>query len=206
VSDGAKLSLSGSSGAYQVISPTFEVSANNASALPSSCVEMKWYAAYTSANHEKKVRQQLELRHVESFLPLYETVRRWKDRRMRLQLPLFPGYVFARMALPDRLQVLQVPGVVRLVGFNGRPAPLLDEEIEGLRKGLTCGVLAEPHPFLTIGRRVRIKGGPLAGREGVLLRKKGALRVVLSILLIRRSVVVDVDEDNIAPVTSGRSS
>jgi transcription antitermination factor NusG len=189
-----------------VISPTFEVSANNASALLSSCVEMKWYATYTSANHEKKVRQQLELRRVESFLPLYETVRRWKDRRMRLQLPLFPGYVFARLALPDRLQVLQVPGVVRLVGFNGRPTPLLDEEIEGLKKGLTSSVLAEPHPFLTVGRRVRIKGGPLAGREGVLLRKKGALRVVLSIELILRSVVVDVDEDNIAPVTCGRSS
>lgn len=189
-----------------MISPMLEASAINAEALPSSHVEMKWYAVYTCANHEKRVREQLELRCVDSFLPLYETVRRWKDRRMRLQLPLFPGYVFARMALQNRLQVLQVPGIVRLVGFGGHPIALPDEEIEGLRKGLTSGILAEPHPFLTVGRRVRIMSGPLAGREGVLLRKKGSLRVVLSIELILRSVVVDVAEENIEPNVHGRGS
>ena len=183
-----------------MISQVVDVSATHAEVLPSSGVEIKWYAAYTCANHEKRVREQLELRGVDSFLPLYETMRRWKDRRMRLQLPLFPGYVFARMVLQDRLQVLQVPGVVRLVGFNGRPAALPDEEIEGLRKGLTSGVVAEPHPFLTVGRRVRIKSGPLAGREGVLLRKKGSFRVVLSIELIFRSVVVDVAEGNLESI------
>src|SRR6266852_464107 len=76
-----------------------------------------WYAAYTSANHEKRVAVQLKERAVENFLPLYESVRRWKDRRMKLQLPLFPGYVFVRLALRDRLRVLQIPSVVRLVGF-----------------------------------------------------------------------------------------
>jgi transcription termination/antitermination protein NusG len=111
--------------------------------------------------------------------------------------------VFARMALRDRLQVLQVPGVVRLVGFNGLPTPLADVEIEGLKKGLASGILAEPHPFLTVGRRVRIKSGPLAGREGVLLRRKSCLRVVLSIELILRSVAVDVGEENIEPVGHG---
>jgi transcription antitermination factor NusG len=161
--------------------------------LPSDYVEPKWYAAYTTANHEKRVREQLEQRCVASFLPVYETVRRWKDRRMRLQLPLFPGYVFVRMALVDRLQVLQIQSVVRLVGFNGHPSPLPDEEIEGLKKALASGVLAEPHPFLAVGRRVRIKSGPLAGRQGILLRRKGSLRMVLSIDLIMRSVVVDVD-------------
>src|SRR6267378_5822400 len=104
--------------------------------LPADYLEPRWYAAYTCANHEKRVREQLEQRSVESFLPLYETVRRWKDRRMRLQMPLFPGYVFVRMVLMDRLRVLQVPSVVRLVGFNGHLSPLLDEEIEGLKKGL----------------------------------------------------------------------
>jgi transcription antitermination factor NusG len=168
--------------------------------LGTQYVENRWYAAYTSANHEKRVRQQCEERCVTCFLPVYETVRRWKDRRMHLQLPLFPGYVFVRMALTDRVRVLQLPGVVRLVGFGGNPFPLPDEEIEGLRKALAAGIVAEPHPFLTVGRRVGIKNGPFAGRQGILLRRKGSLRVVLSVDLIRRSVVVDVEAENVEPL------
>src|SRR5690349_24405845 len=83
--------------------------------------EARWYAAYTSANHEKRVSEQLGVREVEHFLPLYASLRTWKDRRVKLELPLFPGYVFVRTALRNRLQVLQVPGVVRLVGFDGVP-------------------------------------------------------------------------------------
>src|SRR4029077_1760360 len=98
--------------------------------LPSSFRDPFWYAAYTSANHEKRVAEQLARRSVEHFLPLYDSVRRWKDRRMKLKLPLFPGYVFVRLALRDRLQVLQVPGVVKLVGFNGAPAELPQKEME----------------------------------------------------------------------------
>lgn len=169
--------------------------------MPCDYLELRWYAAYTCANHEKRVREQLEQRLVQSFLPVYETVRRWKDRRMRLQLPLFTGYVFVRIALVDRLRVLQVPGVVRLVSFNGHPSALSDAEIEGLKNGLACGVRAEPHPFLTAGRRVRIKAGPLQGREGILIRRKAALRVVLSIDLILRSIAVDVDVADIEPLT-----
>jgi transcription antitermination factor NusG len=168
--------------------------------LSADYLESRWYAAYTCANHEKRVREQLEQRSVESFLPVYETVRRWKDRRMRLQLPLFPGYLFVRMAVVDRLRVLQVPGVVRLVGFNGQLAALPDAEIEGLKKGLAGGVRAEPHPFLTVGRRVRVKRGPFEGRQGILLRRKGKLRLVLSIELIMRSLVIDIDMNDVEAV------
>jgi transcription antitermination factor NusG len=168
--------------------------------LSRNSLQLCWYAAYTWANHEKRVHYQLEQRSVESFLPLYGTSRRWKDRWMRLQMPLFPGYVFVRMALGDRLRVLQVPSVVRLVGFNGHPSPLPDEEIERLKKCLAGGVRAEPHPFLTVGRRVRIKSGPLEGRQGILLRRKGMLRVVLSINLIMRSIAVDMDVADVEPV------
>jgi transcription termination/antitermination protein NusG len=168
-------------------------------------LQLRWYAAYTWANHEKRVRDQLEQRSVESFLPLYKTLRRWKDRWMGLQMPLFPGYVFVRMALVDRLQVLQVPSLVRLVGFNGHVSPLPDEDIEGLKKGLAGGVCAEPYPFLTVGRRVRIKGGPLGGRQGILLRRKGKFRVVLSIELIMRSIAVDVDVADVEPLVHGRT-
>lgn len=156
-----------------------------------------WYAAYICANHEKRVAEQLGQRSVEHFLPLYKSVRRWKDRRVQLELPLFPGYVFVRMPLRDRLRVLEIPSVARLVSFNGIPAALPEEEIESLREALVGRLRAEPHPYLTIGRRVRIKAGPLEGREGILLRKKGNFRVVISIDLIQRSMIVDVDAADI---------
>jgi len=171
--------------------------------LSTDPMQLRWYAAYTRANHEKRVREQLEQKSVESFLPAYETVRRWRDRRMRLQLPLFPGYVFVRMALMDRLRVLQVPSVVRLVGFNGMPTALPDQDIESLRRALRQQLRAEPHPYLTIGKRVRILRGPLEGKEGILVRRKANLRVVLSIDLIVRSIVVDVDAVDVEAIFAG---
>lgn len=166
----------------------------------SALAEARWYAAYTRWRHEKAVAEQLQTRGIETFLPLYRTVRRWKNGNRRVQLPLFPGYAFARFALADRLPVLKVPGVVCLVGFNGKPAALADGEVEGLRQALAAGTGAEPHPYLTEGRRVRITAGPLAGREGVLVRRQGAVRVVLSIDLIQRSVLVDIASDELEPL------
>lgn len=162
-------------------------------ALPPQYCEARWYAAYTSANHEKRVAIHLKKRAVEHFLPLYESVRRWKDRRMKLLLPLFPGYVFVRLALRDRLQVLQVPGVAKLVGINGTPAELPQEEMEALRASLADGVRAVPHPYLKIGRRVRVKTGSLAGLEGILARKKNGTRFVISLDPIMSSVAVEID-------------
>jgi transcription antitermination factor NusG len=171
--------------------------------LPDSFFEAHWYAAYICANHEKRVAAELQARAVEQFLPLYSSVRRWKDRRMSLELPLFPGYVFVRLALRNRLRVLQIPSVVRLVGFNGLPAPLPDTEMETLRSRLSQRLRAEPHPFLTVGRRVRIKAGPFAGLEGILKRRKSGLRVIVSIQLIQQSVAVEVDEADLVPSVGG---
>ena len=175
--------------------------AENGLGLPVEYVEPRWYATYTSANHEKRVARQLAERGVEHFLPLYQSSRCWKDRRVELELPLFPGYVFVRLALRDRLLVLQVPSVVRLVGFNGTPSPMADQEVDGFRQAFSEGVRAEPHPYLRVGRRVCIIAGPLAGREGILRRWKGALRVVLSLELIQRSILVDVDASTVVPVS-----
>jgi len=173
-----------------IVNPTVST---NYSEVPSSYCEPHWYAAYTSANHEKQVAIQFKERAVEHFLPLYESVRRWKDRRMKLKLPLFPGYVFVRLALRDRLQILQVPGVANLVGFNGTPAELPQEEMETLRASLAGGVRAVPHPYLKIGQRVRVKAGALAGLEGILARKKNGTRFVMSLDLIIRSMAVEID-------------
>jgi transcription antitermination factor NusG len=161
---------------------------------------LHWYAAYTCARREKSVARQLEERSIGCFLPLYEKMSRWKDRRMKVQLPLFAGYVFVRLSSKDKLRALQVPGMVRLVGFNGHPTPLPDDEMEALRNGLSASLHAEPCPYLQIGRRVRIQSGPLAGLEGSLLRKKSGLRFVVSLHLIQRSMIVEVQSADLEQV------
>jgi transcription antitermination factor NusG len=159
-----------------------------------------WYAVYTCANHEKRVAEQLAARFVEYYLPLYNSTRRWKDRRVQLQLPLFPGYLFVRIALCDRMQVLEIPSVARLVGFNGTPTALPEMEIETLKAALETGIHALPHPYLKIGCRVRIIAGPLVGFTGILLRRKSKSRVAVSIDLIQRSILVDADSADVEAV------
>jgi transcription antitermination factor NusG len=160
----------------------------------------RWYAAYTRANHERRAHEQFVQRSIDSFLPTYPSVRHWKDRRVRLEMPLFPGYVFVHIPLHERLRVLEVPNVARLVGFGGMPVALNDEEVECLRRALAQGAFAQPHPYLTAGRRVRVTGGPLQGAEGTLISRKGNFRVILSVDLIKRSVIVDVNEADLEPV------
>jgi transcription antitermination factor NusG len=167
-----------------------------------SLVPGNWYVLYTCPRHEKRVAEQIKERRISCFLPLYRSVRRWKDRRKELELALFPGYVFVRIDLKDRLRVLQIASVVRFVGFNGNPAPLPENEMESLINGLSSGVRAEPHPYLTIGRTVRVRYGPLTGAQGILVRRKDRFRVVLSLDLIMRSVAVEVDESDIEPCSS----
>ncbi len=173
--------------------------------VPSSYLEPHWYAVYTRANHERHVLCEIETRSFESFLPVYTCTRRWKDRRVSLQLPLFPGYVFVRMALRDRLEVLRIRSAVRLVGFDNKPAALPDQEIEILRSGFSRGARAEPYPFLDMGHRVRIIGGPFAGLAGILKKRKNNLRVIVALDLIQRSVAVDVDTADVAPLSNART-
>lgn len=159
-----------------------------------------WYALYTCPRHEKCVAQQIEQRSIACFLPLYRSTRRWKDRRKVLELALFPGYVFVRLAPENRLRVLQLPGAVRLVSFNGQPAALPESEIEQLRDRLARGGRFEPHPYLHVGRRVRVTAGPMQGLEGIVVRRKDRCRVVFSLDLIMRSVAVEIDECDVEPV------
>jgi transcription antitermination factor NusG len=189
---GAAASAIASTGALRLAEGAAHSLSQGAQGEQALLAEPHWYAAYTCAQHEKRVAEQLKERAVEQFLPLYASVRRWKDRRMRLELPLFPGYVFVFLALRDRLSVLQVPGVVHLVSFGGHPARLDADQMETLRKGLK-ELRAEPHPYLTVGRRVRIRSGPLQDTEGILLRRKNRYRVILCMDLIMRSVAVEVD-------------
>lgn len=156
-----------------------------------------WFAAYTNSHHEKRVAWQCGERQIKSFLPLYSTRHRWRNRcEMDLELPLFPSYVFVRIDPRERVRVLEVPGVLSLVGFGRNLAPLPDFEIEALRSGLGQRNI-EPHPYPVIGERVRIKAGAMMGLEGVLVRKKNNFRVVLVLDVIMGCVSVEVDADDL---------
>ena len=160
----------------------------------------QWYVACTRPRHEKQVAKHLQDHRVEYFLPLYRSLRRWKDRRKELDLVLFPGYIFVHMALSNRLQVLQLPGVTRFVSFSGLPATLPVENVEAMRNALSHNVRLEYHPFLSVGRRVRVVSGPLSGASGILVRRrKNDCRLVISLEAIMRSVCLEIDEADVAP-------
>jgi transcription antitermination factor NusG len=157
----------------------------------------RWYAVSVRPRHEKVVSQYLEHQGVNCFLPLYRSVRRWKDRRKELDMALFPGYVFVNPNPRDRLGVLRAPGVLRFVTFQGQPAALPDSEIRALQSSLSAGLRPQPHPYLRQGTKVRVKRGPLVGAEGIMIRRKERFRLVLSIDLIMRSVMFEVDESEV---------
>ena len=159
-----------------------------------------WFAAYTAVNQEKQVADRLTRRGIENFLPLYRTIRRRSDRKVELDLPLFPGYLFVRVPAENRLRVLEVPHVVRILGSSSVPTPIPAQEIEVLQTGLARHTSVQPCPYLTKGCRVRIVRGPFAEAEGVLLRHKHGLRVVVSIHLIARSFIVEVEETDLERV------
>ncbi|HXY13050.1 MAG TPA: UpxY family transcription antiterminator [Terriglobales bacterium] len=153
--------------------------------------QVQWYALYTRFRYEKQVAAMLTYREVEYYLPLYEAMHRWKDRNARVQLPLFPSYIFVRLDLQDRMRALTIPGVIRLVGSK-HPEPLSSEEVEAIKSYLSCRLPVEPYPYLTQGTRVRIVCGPLAGMEGLILRRKSTCRIVINLDLIQRSMLVEV--------------
>jgi len=163
-----------------------------------------WYVAYTSPRHEKRVEQHLSQRGVEHYLPIYRSPRKWRNGlRVILDLPLFPNYIFVRIKRTERIRVLEVPGVLAIVGSTASEmTPLPEGEVDVLRSGLHMRQ-AEPHPLLTVGQRARIRSGPLAGMEGIVVRKKNSLRVVLTMDLIMQSVSVEVDGSELEQLGSG---
>jgi transcription antitermination factor NusG len=159
-----------------------------------------WCAVYTRHQHERAVGEMLQAKGFEVFLPLYESMRRWKDRRKLLSLPLFPCYVFLRGVLDRRLPVLTTPGVHMIISRGERIATIPEEEIEAIRRTLEGQFRVEPHPFLRCGERVRVVRGSLEGVEGVLTRKKNLYRLVLSVEMLAQSVAVEIDALDVVPV------
>jgi len=166
---------------------------------------LSWYAAYTRHQHEKVVANMLVHKGIEVFLPLYPERSRWADRTKVLQKPLFPCYVFLHTDLRFRLAILQTPGVHFLVGGNSGPAPIPKEEIEAVQHAIESRLLVEPYPFLSVGDWVRVKAGPLAGIEGILVRKKNAERLILSVEMLQKSVAVELDGYLVERINRARS-
>lgn len=161
-----------------------------------------WYAAYTSPRHEKLVSKYLHVHGIECFLPLYASVHKWKNRTSRrVELPLFPSYLFVRLSRDEFGRTLGAPGLLSLVGKAGRPALIRAEEIEMVRL-TTAHCNAEPHPFMTIGQKVRVRRGPLSGLEGILIEKRSTYRIVLSMDLIMQAMSIEIDVSDVEPLAT----
>jgi transcription antitermination factor NusG len=165
--------------------------------------EHKWYALTVRYQHERQIERALQSKGLETLVPLYRSRRSWSDRVKDIDLPLFAGYILCQFALTERVRVLDTPGVARIVGFGGTPAAVENHEIAGIQRLLALNVPLAPWPYLKPGDRVRVERGPMAGLEGTMLRTKDALRLVIGLELLQRSVAVELDREAIVPQKTG---
>jgi transcription antitermination factor NusG len=169
-------------------------------------VSLPWFALQVRSRREALVSNHLEGQDLECFLPLYKSKRRWSDRVKEMEQPLFPGYLFCRLALCNRGPVLMTPGVQRIVGVGRTPMPVEEKEIESIRQALCSGLPNQPWPYLQVGERVRVNYGSLVNLEGILVNFKGSNRVVLSVTLLQRSVAMEIDLAWLSPIREAKAA
>jgi transcription antitermination factor NusG len=162
--------------------------------------QLEWNAVYTRHQHEKFVAASLAGNGFEVFLPTYETIRQWTDRKKRLSLPLFPCYVFVRSHFERQFQIITTPGIHSMVMFAGRPAVISEIEVNAIRRAVDSKLGIEPHPFLRCGDWVRVTSGPLTDVEGILIRRKSSYRLILSAELLGKSIAVEMDAFSVRPI------
>lgn len=181
--------------------PDLTIDAEPASEKPDldSILAPKWYALYTRSRFEKKMLSELTDRGIEVFLPMREILSRWKDRKKRIWIPLFPGYIFLNQVdTPEnRFRVLNIPGSVRFVGFEGHANPIPEEQILSVRRFLEASIAIDPYPYLQVGTRVEVIAGPLKGIQGILVEKRGRFRFVIQVDLIRQALSVEIDASDV---------
>lgn len=156
-----------------------------------------WYALYTVVRHEKTVNSALEKRNISSFLPMRNVVNRWKDRKKQIQIPLFPGYLFIHAGREDIYRSLNIRGVVRILGDSNGPKSIPLTQIEGIKKILENGMEFNTHPIINVGKEVVVNHGPLEGFRGKVIEKRGSYKLIISLDLIKRSVSVEVDIEDV---------
>jgi transcription antitermination factor NusG len=155
--------------------------------------QIAWFALRVRGHYEKSVADKLHGAGYDVLLPLYKCRRRWSDRIKEFEAPLFPGYLFARFDALDRLPILKTTGIIQIVSSNHVPLPVDESEISAVQTIVASGVPSQPWPFLHIGNRIRIESGPLTGLEGILVAFKGKHRLLISVSLLQRSVVAEID-------------
>lgn len=163
-------------------------------------VGFPWYAIRVKPRFERVVHENLTAKGFRAFLPLYKERRRWSDRVKLVELPLFPGYVFCSLDIQRRLPVLQTPGVLHFVSFDGEPAEVDGSEIDALRTAVSSGAPLAPWPYLREGQRVMVARGPMRGLTGILLKIRNEFRLIISVTLLMRSVAVEIDREAILPL------
>ena len=159
-----------------------------------------WYAISTKSNCEHMAAMSLAHKGYEQYLPLYRRCSRQFGRVVETKAPLFPGYIFCRLDPRIPFRIVTTPGVVRIVGFGNEPTPVSNAEIEAIQIVLSSGLASEPCPFLFEGQLIRVVRGPLSGLEGILLKKKNEVRMVVSVTMLQRSLSVEIDRDSITSV------
>jgi transcription antitermination factor NusG len=164
--------------------------------------EGAWYALYTRSRFEKKMLGELTERQIEVFLPMREVISRWKDRKKKIWIPLFPGYIFIHQVdtPANRYRVLNLPGAVRFVGLEGHAEPIPESQIVAVRRFLEANIAVDPYPYIQVGQTVEITAGPLKGIHGILVQKKGRFRFVLKVDLIQQAVSIEIDASDVQPV------
>src|SRR5216683_5001458 len=165
--------------------------------------QFPWFALQVRTKHEMGVADFLRSRGYLPFLPISRTRRMWSDRIKVGDQALFPGYMFCRVNIQDRLPILTAPGVIRIVGYDRVPVPVDEAEIKALQTVVTSELPNQPWPFLRIGEQVQIESGPLQGLKGILVEMRGARRLVLSVSLLQRSVAVEIDVALVKSLGSG---
>jgi transcription antitermination factor NusG len=194
------------SGCGEIMVPSADRNRNSGLAIV-HCVtlprpdQLPWYALRIQSRLASFASTTLRGKGYEEFLPLYRSRRRWSDRIKELELPLFPGYLFCRFDVSDRLlPILSTPGVIGIVGAGKIPIPIEDDEIAAVRAILRSGLAAQPWPSLSIGSKVYIERGPLAGLEGIITNTDKIYRLIVSVSLLQRSVAVEIDREWVRPI------
>lgn len=167
---------------------------------PSEAAPLPWFALRVKSRSEKMVAAIARNKGFEEFLPLFQSRRRWSDRFKSIELPLFPGYLFCKLNLDERMGVLTIPGVMSFVGLGKVPVPIEDAEIAAIQAAIRAGLSTEPFPFLEVGQKVRLAEGPLTGLEGLLVEIRKQQRLIVSVSILQRSVSVEIDKHWVRPI------
>jgi transcription termination/antitermination protein NusG len=171
---------------------------------PAGRIIRPWFALRVKPNYEKPVSTALRGKGFEEFLPLCRSRRQWSDRVKVMDRPLFPGYLFCRLNLEDRMPLLTTPGFLYIVGVGKNPHPVEESEVAAIQSMLQSGLPVSPWPSLVVGQKVELKNGPLRGLQGVLTKVANHHRLYVSVTLLKRSVSVEVAPDWVKPAEETR--